>query len=86
MDRPYRTNERVQVLFDDGRRFSWPTTVEKIRKNAQGQLVGYVYYNQFEWRVRQLACGEWIGIDADNQRCDIRDRALQEHLEAENDK
>lgn len=78
MDRPYRTNQRVQIVFKSGRRFSWPTTVEQIRKNAQGQLVGYVYHNAKRWRVRQLECGEWMGVDADNQRQDISDRDLDE--------
>ena len=70
----YRKNQCVQVTLANGRRVKWRTVVESVRANARGQLVGYVHYEQHQWRVRQITGAEgdeWIGVNEDNKRIDI---------------
>jgi hypothetical protein len=78
----YRHNQIIQVTTASGSRFCYRGTIEAIRERSNGAgLMGYFHFQQSQWRVHRLACGEWMGVDADGKRTAISHWLLDEEIE-----
>lgn len=76
----YRKHEIVQVRMSNGSLKCWRTAVESVHKSSDGKWRGYVHYQEQQWRVRLMPSGEWIGVDANDNKIDITHWMLEEEL------
>lgn len=68
----HRPDQMIQVTTAAGQRCRFRGVVESIRERSDGGgLMGYFYYQQSQWRVHRLACGEWMGVDQQGKRIAI---------------
>lgn len=77
----YRHDQIIQVTTSAGTRFCYRGTVEGIRERTNGAgLMGYFHFQEAQWRVHLLACGEWMGVDQNGKRVDIRHWLLDQEI------
>ena len=68
----HRHDQMIQVTTAAGERCRFRGVVEGIRERSDGGgLMGYFHFQQFQWRVHRLACGEWMGVDQQGRRINI---------------
>jgi len=68
----HRHDQMIQVTTAAGERCRFRGVVEGIRERSNGAgLMGYFHFQQSQWRVHRLACGEWMGVDQEGRRINI---------------
>ena len=68
----HRHDQMVQVTTAAGERCRFRCVIEGIRERSDGGgLMGYFHFQQSQWRVHRLACGEWMGVDQQGKRIAI---------------
>jgi len=68
----YRQDQQIQATYADGTRWCVWGTVEAIRTRPGGGLTGYYHFEEIQVRVNQVPSGEWMPVDAEGKRIELR--------------
>lgn len=74
----YRKDQQIQATYSDGTRWCLWGTVEAIRERPSGGLTGYYHYQELQVRVNQIPSGEWMPVDNEGKRIELRHWQLDE--------